>query len=163
MICLRETKGRKPTDVLRRDRVLPPEPEGKKKGKKGGAPVGGVAAIFNGVDELDFCFRDTSWEVLMGQNECVNWMKTTGLGEKDTKIMRYPGEYKFAGGTLDKGESFRAAAQRELAEEFIRPCNLTLPEEGARLRPFAAKPDLRDRSLSNGKGACLPYRSLSAI
>ena len=41
------------------------------------------------------------WEVLMGQNECINWPRSQSLDE--LKLMRYPGEYKFAGGNLDPG------------------------------------------------------------
>lgn len=32
--------------------------------------------------------------------------------------MRYPGEWKFAGGVVDHGETPRQAAMRELEEEF---------------------------------------------
>jgi len=48
--------------------------------------------------------------------------------------MRYPGEYKFAGGAVDTNESLEAAARRELEEEFL----CVVPQE-AKLRLFDIK------------------------
>jgi len=58
------------------------------------------------------------WEILVGQNEVINYLRST-----QTKLvtMRYPGEFKLAGGNLDEGESLEACAKRELYEEFLRP------------------------------------------
>lgn len=59
----------------------------------------------------------SGWEVLMGQREVVNWIRSTGPG--DLRAMRYPGEWAFAGGAVDEeDDGIEAAARRELAEEF---------------------------------------------
>eukprot|EP00746_Dinoflagellata_sp_MGD_P043676 gnl/MRDRNA2_/MRDRNA2_206199_c0_seq1.p1 gnl/MRDRNA2_/MRDRNA2_206199_c0~~gnl/MRDRNA2_/MRDRNA2_206199_c0_seq1.p1 ORF type:complete len:316 (+),score=62.18 gnl/MRDRNA2_/MRDRNA2_206199_c0_seq1:52-948(+) len=76
-----------------------------------------------------------SWEfksgiqLLMGQSEVVNWVRSKSLHELN--FMRYGGEYKFAGGTNDSGESLEETARRELSEEF----GVTIPSD-AILRPF---------------------------
>ena len=58
----------------------------------------------------------SGWQVLVGQSEVVNWVRSE-QGEAPA-LMRYGGEYKFAGGGVDDGETLVAAARRELAEEF---------------------------------------------
>ena len=65
------------------------------------------------------CLRKicSKWQVLLGQNEVKNWLRST---EKSTVIMRYPGEWKFPGGVVEDADStFRDTAIRELQEEFI--------------------------------------------
>ena len=58
-----------------------------------------------------------SMQVLLGQNEVKNWMKSTS---EQLELMRYPGEWKFPGGTVEKRDiSFKHTALRELQEEFI--------------------------------------------
>lgn len=58
-----------------------------------------------------------TWEVLLGQSEVKNWLRST---EKLTHIMRYPGEWKFPGGVVDDCDaSLEATALRELQEEFM--------------------------------------------
>ena len=74
------------------------------------------------------------WEVLMGQSECVNWLRSTPGKEA---VMRYAGEFKFAGGTCDEGESLQATAIRELLEEFALEPSLH-PSE-IKLHPFNVK------------------------
>eukprot|EP01052_Picozoa_sp_SAG31_P010665 SAG31_NODE_590_length_13794_cov_22.123695_4_plen_132_part_00 len=70
-------------------------------------------------------------EVLMGQGEIVNWVRSS----QDEKVfMRYPGEMKFAGGSVDAGESLVQAASRELAEEFMIDVPIA-----AKMRPFDVK------------------------
>lgn len=54
--------------------------------------------------------------VLLGQNECKNFLKST---ISTTIIMRYPGEYKLPGGVVEKNETLKQAALRELVEEYI--------------------------------------------
>eukprot|EP00039_Didymoeca_costata_P007073 m.96097 g.96097 ORF g.96097 m.96097 type:complete len:332 (+) comp13528_c0_seq1:153-1148(+) len=85
-------------------------------------------------DDIEFQFN-SGWEVLLGQNEVKNWLKST---KEKTKIMRYPGEFKLAGGTVDDGETLLEAARRELREEFLDAAELPLPED-ATLRPFSIK------------------------
>ena len=51
----------------------------------------------------------------MGQNEVVNWMRSTADGAP--AIMAYPGEWKFPGGRVEPGESKAETARRELCEE----------------------------------------------
>ena len=74
------------------------------------------------------------WEVLMGQSECVNWLRSTPSKEA---VMRYAGEFKFAGGTCDEGESLQVTATRELLEEFALEPSLH-PSE-IKLHPFNVK------------------------
>jgi 8-oxo-dGTP pyrophosphatase MutT (NUDIX family) len=98
-----------------------------------GGPIGPMIELSLGnKDSFEFC---SGWEVLMGQNEVKNWMRST---KDKTKTMSFPGEFKFAGGLVDKGESIEAAAARELEEEFLAPCGLRLPSK-AILRPFIVK------------------------
>lgn len=59
----------------------------------------------------------SDWQVLMGQSEVKNWYKSTP--NRDV-MMRYGGEYKFAGGAVDAGDgTVEAAARREMGEEFL--------------------------------------------
>eukprot|EP00298_Acanthocystis_sp_HF-20_P024206 c34332_g1_i1.p1 GENE.c34332_g1_i1~~c34332_g1_i1.p1 ORF type:complete len:296 (-),score=118.86 c34332_g1_i1:48-935(-) len=62
--------------------------------------------------------KETIWEVLMGQSEVQNWLRSSS---SEQAIMRYPGEYKFPGGVQDEGESLEATAIREFEEEFLIP------------------------------------------
>lgn len=58
-----------------------------------------------------------TWEVLLGQGEVKNWLRSS---ETLTRLMRYPGEWKFPGGAVDDGDtSLEATALRELREEFL--------------------------------------------
>eukprot|EP01001_Neometanema_parovale_P009972 NODE_6207_length_869_cov_96.658177_g5975_i0.p1 GENE.NODE_6207_length_869_cov_96.658177_g5975_i0~~NODE_6207_length_869_cov_96.658177_g5975_i0.p1 ORF type:complete len:220 (-),score=20.85 NODE_6207_length_869_cov_96.658177_g5975_i0:154-813(-) len=72
------------------------------------------------------------WEVLMGQSEVVNWLRSSA---DRLAFMRYGGEFKFAGGTCDVGESLQETACRELREEF----GLSVPTEKVVLHPFNIK------------------------
>lgn len=85
------------------------------------------------------------WEVLLGQGEVINWLKSQP--DKLTS-MRYAGEFKPAGGVVDDGESVEEAARRELHEEFLRPVGCGLPDS-ARLRAFSVKQTRPIRSRSN--------------
>ena len=71
----------------------------------------------------------------MGQSECTNWMRSTEVKEA---VMRYAGEFKFAGGTVDAqdGGSLEATAKRELREEY--ELHDVAPEH-IRLRAFNVK------------------------
>ena len=73
------------------------------------------------------------WEVLMGQSECVNWLRSTAHEEV---VMRYAGEFKFAGGKCDENESLNATAIRELREEYEL---MHLPTSDIKLHPFNSK------------------------
>ncbi|DBA01062.1 TPA: hypothetical protein N0F65_002672 [Lagenidium giganteum] len=65
----------------------------------------------------DSSSSSSPWEVLLGQSEVKNWLSSTATS---TRIMRYPGEWKFPGGAVDANDgSFRDAALRELQEEFL--------------------------------------------
>lgn len=98
--------------------------------------------MFAGRDEVVFT---SGWQVLMGQAEVKNWIRS----DKDkTVTMRYPGEFKFAGGKIDEGESIKEAGVRELAEEFLEPIGVKLPED-ASIRPFLVKQTNPIRSKSN--------------
>ncbi|ETW03149.1 hypothetical protein H310_05568 [Aphanomyces invadans] len=94
------------------------------------------------------CLRERSttgtWEVLLGQSEVKNWLRST---PDTTVIMRYPGEWKFPGGSQDvDDESLQQTAIRELREEFLGidptetpmlrwlSTRTTLPVQGKRFR-----------------------------
>jgi ADP-ribose pyrophosphatase YjhB (NUDIX family) len=100
------------------------------------------SGIFGKTGIINF---ECHWEVLLGQSEVVNWLKTTPT---KLKTMRYAGEWKLAGGNVDSNETIEAAAARELQEEFLDPLNLALPL-GAKLRPFVTKQTRPIRSRSN--------------
>ena len=87
----------------------------------------------------------SEWELLMAQNEVVNWMRSS---EAALKTMRYPGEFKFAGGNIEPGETPEQAARRELEEELLEPCGLALPASAV-LRPFCVKQTRPIRGRSN--------------
>lgn len=93
-------------------------------------------------DEVSF---RSGWQVLMGQAEVKNWIRS---GPDSTVVMRYPGEFKFAGGTVDESEDVAAAGARELAEEFLEPAGVALPPD-AKIRPFVVKQTMPVRSRSN--------------
>jgi 8-oxo-dGTP pyrophosphatase MutT (NUDIX family) len=69
----------------------------------------------------------SGWEILMGQSEVLNWLRSTKSAPRAQ--MRYGGEFKFAGGSQDGNESIVETAVRELEEEFL----LNVPH-GAKLR-----------------------------
>ena len=74
------------------------------------------------------------WEVLMGQSECVNWLRST---LQQQVVMRYAGEFKFAGGGAEEGDcNLRATAERELREEYMLG---HLPPGSIKLHPFNVK------------------------
>lgn len=61
--------------------------------------------------------RIIKYQVLLGQNEVINWLKST---PSRYHPMRYPGEWKFPGGTCDPhDESLEMTAIREFQEEFL--------------------------------------------
>lgn len=80
-------------------------------------------------------FQNFSWilnnelQLLLGQSEVVNWVRSQSPAS--LVMMRYGGEYKFAGGSCEAGETLEQAARRELSEEF----DIEVPES-AILRPF---------------------------
>ena len=62
----------------------------------------------------------------MAQNEVVNWLRST---PEKIVTMRYPGEFKFAGGNVEEGK-VPWTPPRELYEELLNPCQITLPKNG---------------------------------
>lgn len=84
------------------------------------------------------------WEVLMGQNEAVNWLRSS----KDRLVARrYPAEWVFAGGAVEKDETPGDAAFRELQEEFL----VSAPESSMATPPLPPAPPPHSRATS----ACL--------
>jgi len=63
------------------------------------------ANFFESANSLTF---ESGWEVLMGQSEVQNWMRST---RDKSAVMRYPGEWKLAGGVVDDGERIADAAK----------------------------------------------------
>ncbi|CAE7593571.1 KIF13B [Symbiodinium natans] len=86
----------------------------------------------------------SKWEVLLGQGEVQNWMKSTPGHDVQ---MRYPGEWKFAGGVVDADETPEEAARRELEEEFQVPVALT--KATCKLRLMSIKQTRPIRNISN--------------
>jgi 8-oxo-dGTP pyrophosphatase MutT (NUDIX family) len=74
----------------------------------------------------------SSFQVLLGQNEIINWLKSTSSSH--LVPMRYPGEWKFPGGVYDPDldDALESTAIRELQEEFL---GLTCPPDNI-LRPL---------------------------
>ena len=107
-----------------------------------GGAKGPPSGLFGGEDALEF---SSGWEVLMTQNEVVNWLRST---PDKIVTMRYPGEYKFAGGNVEDNETTLAAAKRELDEELLTPCQISLPDSAV-FRPFAVKQTRPIRGRSN--------------
>lgn len=117
------------------------------KGSGGSLPTSGfprntVKTMLGGQQTVEF---KTGWQVLMGQSEVKNWLRST---KDKTVTMRYAGEYKFAGGTVDASESIAEAGRRELEEEFLAPAGVKLPAEAV-LRPLSVKQTMPVKSKSN--------------
>lgn len=110
VICLRRARG-PPGPPLKREEIYE---------NLGGEETARMQLLFG---SRDVATMDSGWEVLMGQAECQNWLKST---PEFAAVMRYAGEWKFGGGTIDPGESPREAARRELEEEFL----VKLPPDG---------------------------------
>jgi 8-oxo-dGTP pyrophosphatase MutT (NUDIX family) len=75
--------------------------------------LGRISDVF--ANRTERVFRN-GWEFLMGQSEVQNHLRST---PNKISLMRYGGEFKFAGGSVDHGESLEEAARRELSEEFL--------------------------------------------
>lgn len=89
----------------------------------------------------------SGWQVLMGQREVVNWMRSS----RDTvATMRYPGEFVFAGGAVDDGETPQRAARREFLEEF----GVQLPEADVPLTLLSVK---QTRPINNKSNVMYNY------
>lgn len=78
----------------------------------GGDGPARLEIVFGDSDSVNF---PSGWEVLLGQNEVQNWVRSS---PGKVEAMRYPGEWKFAGGLIEPGETPEDAARRELEEEF---------------------------------------------
>lgn len=77
---------------------------------------------------------ELAWEVLLGQGEVKNWLRSTPTL---TRLMRYPGEWKFPGGAVDENDaSLEHTALRELQEEFL---GLPVAASSARVHFFSEK------------------------
>jgi len=104
--------------------------------------IKGLSGVFGAKGAFTF---ESGWEVLLGQGEVVNWLRST---QEKLATMRYPGEWKLAGGNVEPGDTVDATAHRELSEEFLAPLGLELPS-GAKLRPFVTKQTRPIRGQSN--------------
>ncbi|CAE7167733.1 KIF13B [Symbiodinium necroappetens] len=102
---------------------------------------GRIAILFGQSASASF---HSKWEILMGQGEVQNWMKSTPGHDVQ---MRYPGEWKFAGGVVDADETPEEAARRELEEEFQVPVALT--KATCKLRLMSIKQTRPIRNISN--------------
>ena len=87
-----------------------------------------IEYLFGGKKERSF---GNGWELLLGQSEVQNHLRST---PQHVSLMRYGGEFKFAGGSVDHNETLEQAARRELSEEFL----CTVPKS-AKLRLFDVK------------------------
>lgn len=104
VICVRRSIADRPFEppLLRKDLCEDPTEKSERTG-----------LLFGSSDAATI---SSTWEVLLGQGEVQNWMRST---PEQTAAMRYPGEWKFAGGTMDADETPEQAARRELEEEFL--------------------------------------------
>jgi 8-oxo-dGTP pyrophosphatase MutT (NUDIX family) len=115
---------------------------------------GTFSKMFSGQKKAVFGRRDcvtfsSGWEVLMGQSEVINFMKTRPSHSKP-KTMRYGGEYKLPGGMVEPSDSSPMfAAKRELSEEFLIPPETLLHQKSTNIRPFTVKQTRPVRSRSN--------------
>ena len=64
---------------------------------------GSAANLLAGSREIEF---ESGWELLMTQNEAVNWLRSSA---EKVATMRYPCEYKFPGGNMEDGETAEAS------------------------------------------------------
>mmetsp|Transcript_63311 Transcript_63311/g.181638 ORF Transcript_63311/g.181638 Transcript_63311/m.181638 type:complete len:346 (-) Transcript_63311:109-1146(-) len=90
----------------------------------GGDGPSRINLVFGRSDSASF---EAGWETLLGQGECQNWVRSS---PDKLEAMRYPGEWKFAGGAVEPGETPVEAAKRELEEEF----QVKLPEDSAQCK-----------------------------
>lgn len=97
------------------------EPHILRKEELGGNRAGPALQLFDADGIMTF---GSGWQVLMQQNEIINWMRST---PEKLAPMRYPGEFKFAGGAIDAGETPLQCAKREFEEEMLRPCGISMP------------------------------------
>ena len=132
------------TIICARRRVPPTSPLSLRPEDLGGTFAkmfsGQQRAVFGEFDRVSFL---SGWEVLMGQSEVINFMKTRPTHIKP-KTMRYGGEYKLPGGMVERNETPLVAAKRELREEFLIPSETRL-----NIRPFTVKQTRPIRSRSN--------------
>lgn len=107
----------------------------------GGDGPARIAQVFGRSDVA--CFS-SGWETLLGQGEVQNWVRSA---PGKPEAMRYPGEWKFAGGIVEPGETPEAAARRELEEEF----QIELPKDAAqsKLHLLSIKQTRPIRNVSN--------------
>eukprot|EP00435_Cladocopium_sp_Y103_P064316 s689_g26.t1 len=128
---------------------VPPAPHGSEEATRNEAPVAELGSDASARIQILFgekrrAFFHSNWEVLMGQGEVQNWMRS----RPDKEVpMRYPGEWKFAGGVVDADETPLQAAMRELEEEFQVPIALT--EATCKLRLLSVKQTRPIRNVSN--------------
>jgi len=115
IICIRQSTRTKPGKTLTKMQATGGVPAWDGVGRDGS---GRMQLVFGEGQDAVF---GSCWEVLMGQREVQNWVRST----PDKPVaMRYAGEWTFAGGTVDPGETPEQAAIRELKEEF----HVTFPE-----------------------------------
>mmetsp|Transcript_13407 Transcript_13407/g.21906 ORF Transcript_13407/g.21906 Transcript_13407/m.21906 type:complete len:352 (-) Transcript_13407:1179-2234(-) len=105
----------------------------------------GVLKSYLGEANESMCF-ETDWEILMGQNEVINYVRSS---EEKLVCMRYPGEFKIAGGHVEDNESMVLAAKRELHEEFIQHSGLSVGLEEITVRPFSIEQTKPVRGVSH--------------
>mmetsp|Transcript_99698 Transcript_99698/g.321162 ORF Transcript_99698/g.321162 Transcript_99698/m.321162 type:complete len:136 (-) Transcript_99698:12-419(-) len=79
----------------------------------GGDGPSRINLVFGRSDSASF---EAGWETLLGQGECQNWVRSS---PDKLEAMRYPGEWKFAGGAVEPGETPEEAAKRELHSKDI--------------------------------------------
>ena len=102
---------------------------------RGDAGALGLQMTKLGANEIVFT---SNLELLVAQSHVVNYYRSSGEPGANLAIMRYPGEWKLAGGGQEQGEDLMETALRELQEEYL-VSDAALVHGGYMMRPLGAR------------------------
>jgi len=107
---------------------------------------GALAMTMTASGTGEFVFT-SNLELLVAQSNVVNYYRTADAA--DLATMRYPGEWKLAGGGIEAGETLEQTALRELQEEYLVSDAEVSGGGGYTLRPLGARQTRWIRGKSN--------------